>query len=62
MSAAVPCTCGVRNDWVVAQYKSNHSAFSGYHYTPSAYSEVRCTNCNGRWRTKAKYVEELPHE
>ena len=45
--------------WEVTMYKYNASAFNGYHYTPSDYSEVRCKGCKARWRTKAKYVDKL---
>lgn len=40
--------------------KGNRSAFNGYRWTPSDYSEVRCTVCGRSWRTKAKYVDALP--
>jgi len=46
--------------WHVAMRKHNRSAFSGYWYTPSAYSLVACLNCNATWRTKARYVDKLP--
>jgi hypothetical protein len=52
--------------WWVRFYKCNYSAFSdsafsGYHFTPSDYSEAVCDACGGRrWRTKAAYVEQLP--
>lgn len=46
--------------WVVTIRKANYSAFSGYRRTPSAYSEVYCTACPTRWRTKAGYVDRLP--
>lgn len=63
-----------RSFWWVTQYMCNHSAFNGYHQTPSDYSEVKCSapesegRCgdaggasNGRsWRTKAGYVHDLP--
>jgi hypothetical protein len=45
--------------WRVVQYKCNHSAFSGYHYTPSDYSCITCTVCGHFWRTKAAYVGTL---
>lgn len=56
------CTAEVRlhRMWRVLHREHNHSAFNGYHYTPSAYSEVRCDNCGRRWRTKALYVRTLP--
>lgn len=66
MSAHTPCTCpGTRKErmknWQVVVYKANYSAFNGYAYTPSDYSQVCCTGtgCNGAWRTKAPYVNEL---
>jgi hypothetical protein len=51
-----------RASWVVLQRKGNYSAFNGYHWTPSAYSAVKCRapGCNRVWRTKAAYVDELP--
>lgn len=58
------CGCGSREHWRVAMYRCNYSAFNGYHYTPSDYSEIICERaeggCGARWRTKAKYVETLP--
>jgi hypothetical protein len=42
--------------WVITQYQCNHSAFSGYKKTHSAYSEILCLCCGARWRTKAEYV------
>jgi hypothetical protein len=38
----------------------NYSAFNGYHFTPSDYSAVQCLTCGASWRTKAKYVSDLP--
>lgn len=46
--------------WVVRVLRGNYSAFNGYRFTPSDYSEVSCTVCERRWRTSAKYVDELP--
>lgn len=67
MSAHNPCTCeGTRKErmknWGITQYRCNHSAFSGYHYTSSDYSAIRClgAGCLGMWRTKADYVDDLP--
>jgi hypothetical protein len=48
--------------WVVTVRRANYSAFNGYHRTPSDYSEIRCTVCPTRWRTKAAYVDRLPDE
>lgn len=47
------------HEWVVVTRRGNYSAFSGYHFTRSAYSEVRCLDCGSRWRTKAAYVAAL---
>jgi hypothetical protein len=46
-------------NWEILQYRCNHSAFNGYHYTPSDYSTVRCCSCGAVGRTKAKYVDSL---
>lgn len=66
MSAHTPCTCPDRKKamaehWEVTQFMCNHSAFNGYHYTPSRYSHVICTapGCCGSWRTTAAYVVKL---
>jgi hypothetical protein len=45
--------------WVVTVRKANYSAFNGGRRTPSDYSEIRCTACPTRWRTKAAYVDQL---
>jgi hypothetical protein len=64
MSGGAMCKCGRRDAWRVTAYRCNHSAFSGYRSTPSRYSEVMCDldagGCGVRWRTKARYVDELP--
>lgn len=42
----------------------NHSAFNGYHWTPSDYSLLVCMatpRCRAIWRTKAAYVDLLPN-
>jgi len=44
---------------VVSVRCGNHSAFNGYHFTPSDYSGVYCGACGTPWRTKAKYVGML---
>lgn len=65
MSSGIACNCGEKRKpvkqraWIVFARKHNHSAFNGYHYTPSDYSAVRCLNCHAHWRTKAAYVEDL---
>lgn len=45
--------------WRVVQYRCNHSAFNGYHYTPSAYSAIVCDRCHSSWRTTAPYADTL---
>lgn len=45
---------------VVLMRNCNYSAFSGYRWTPSDYSLVRCTVTHRSWRTKAAYVDALP--
>jgi hypothetical protein len=65
MSVAFGCKCPERKkpvrerNWVVTQRYCNHSAFNGYHYTPSDYSTVVCLSCRRSGRTKAAYVYEL---
>lgn len=67
MANGFNCRCGERSkpvaerNWAVTQYRCHHSAFSGYHRTPSEYSTVICLNpgCHGVGRTKAAYVDEL---
>ena len=51
--------CGKRRI-VVRTFMGNYSAFNGYHFTASDYSEVVCVDCLTSWRTKAKYVGTLP--
>ena len=48
------------DNWRVVDYHCNHSAFNGYHRTPSDYSSICCLACGRYWRTKAKYVDGLP--
>lgn len=66
MSVSFSCHCSERRkpvadrNWVVVQRKCNHSAFNGYHYTPSEYSTVWCNECHALGRTKAGYVDSLP--
>lgn len=58
--ATVTCMREHRASWVVVARKCNHSAFNGYHWTPSEYSGVKCTDCGRYWRTTAAYVARLP--
>lgn len=59
MSMGTACKCRPRN-LVVITRRGNYSAFSGYRFTPSDYSDVQCVTCGQRWRTKAGYVNEFP--
>lgn len=65
MAHTFNCQCAERKKpvaerkWVVTQRRCNHSAFSGYHYTPSDWSTVRCLACRAVGRTKASYVSQL---
>jgi hypothetical protein len=62
MSGGRACTCTPqdRSKWRVMHYKCNHSAFNGYHTTPSQWSALCCTACGSHWRTKAAYVAMIP--
>ena len=73
MSAGLACQVHDRRWWFVTARKVNHSAFNGYHATPSAYSEVMCghpdpvhrkdgSRDGSFWRTKAGYVDALPDQ
>lgn len=53
-------TTAKRSRWVVRVREGNHSAFNGYRFTRSRYSEVSCLGCGRRWRTDAGYVADLP--
>ncbi|QOP66223.1 hypothetical protein SEA_DANIELLEIGNACE_83 [Arthrobacter phage DanielleIgnace] len=49
--------------WFVSERRVNFSAFNGYHRTPSDWSRIFCPLCPAQkctWRTKAKYVDEIP--
>jgi hypothetical protein len=65
MSGGRACTCEERKEpmksrrWRVLQRHCNHSAFNGYHYTPSYWSSLMCARCHTVWRTKASYVHDL---
>lgn len=59
----IKCKCD-NPKWVVLHYKHNHSAFSSPKYAEhySEYSTVACKNCYATWRTKARYVDNLPYQ
>lgn len=65
MSGGPTCRCAerakplLRRRWVVIDRQCHHSAFAGYHYTPSFYSAIVCLACGRVWRTKAAYVAQL---
>lgn len=65
MSGGEACKCPERQKpirerlWECWDYKCNHSAFNGYHWTPSDYSAVFCTVCEKLWRTKAGWASEI---
>ena len=65
MSGGPVCCCEERakpmaeRKWRVLQRYCNHSAFNGYHRTPSDWSTVQCESCGRHWRTRAKYVGRL---
>jgi hypothetical protein len=46
--------------WRVALRHGSASAFNGYRWAPSDFSEVQCLRCYAIWRTRAAYVERLP--
>lgn len=46
-------------NWRVLQRQCNHSAFNGYHFTPSEWSSIVCLVCRHAWRTKSRYVSRL---
>lgn len=52
------CACD-REYLVVTIRHGNYSAFGGYRFNWSNYSEIRCLNCGGYFRSKAKYVERI---
>lgn len=74
MSGGAACQCSEKSEpltqpagsnrparlWRVLQRRCNHSAFNGYHRTPSEYSTIQCLRCGAAWRTKADYVWRLP--
>ena len=41
---------------VVITRNGNYSAFNGYRFAASDYSQVRCVTCGASWRTKARWV------
>ncbi len=65
MAVSFGCKCEERKkpederNWVVYQRNCQHSAFNGYRWEYSDYSEVRCLTCRAIGRTKARYVDYL---
>lgn len=65
MAVSFGCHCPERQKpvteraWVVIARECNHSAFNGWRYEPSDWSEVFCLGCHALGRTKAKYVKQL---
>lgn len=66
MSGGAVCRCREagrpvsERRWRVALRHGSASAFNGYRWAPSDFSEVRCLWCCAIWRTRAAYVECLP--
>jgi len=48
--------------WRIMQYRHNHSAFNGRHFTPSDWSSIICDACGACGRSKAKWVDDLYDE
>lgn len=46
--------------WVVTTRNGNRSAFNGYHFTPSNYSQLHCLRCGTYWRSSGRYVKQVP--
>lgn len=67
MSGGYTCKCSEvqkpleDRQWRVTQYRSNRSAFNGYHTTGSKYSALKCLNCHSVWRTKCDYADRVKH-
>jgi hypothetical protein len=73
MSGGQSCKCEERSEpltsttnrpgrlWRVVDWRCNHSAFNGWHHTPSRYSAIMCLRCGSHWRTKAPYADTLTH-
>ena len=65
MSVSFSCHCPERKKpvseraWRVLTRRGRHSAFDGYQWRSSAYSEVTCPVCGATGRTKAAYVNQL---
>ena len=60
MTRAAKCPGCRSRRVVVVDRCCNYSAFSGYHWTASDYSRLRCLDCGTFWRTKARFVSTLP--
>jgi hypothetical protein len=67
MSVSFGCRCAERRKrigdraWVVVTRNGSNSAFNGYRWAHSDYSEVYCRKCRALGRTKASYVKYLPN-
>jgi len=48
------------HDRVVLRRNVSFSAFNGYRSAWSASSLVHCKTCQKTWRSKGKYVDDLP--
>lgn len=58
---AIGRSAGCGSSWLAVRVRrANYSAFNGYRYTPSDYSEIVCLDCGRHWRSKAKGVAKLP--
>jgi hypothetical protein len=49
-----------RAHWHVTQRNGNASAFNGYRWQYSDYSQIRCPLDGLTWRSKGRYVDDLP--
>lgn len=45
--------------WEVVRRNHTRSAFNGYRWAHSDYSDLKCRTCRSYWRTKAKYVSQI---
>jgi hypothetical protein len=65
MKEIYACHCDERKksvqerNWGVVDRHCNYSAFNGYKWAYSIYSQIVCLSCNATWRTRARYVNVL---